>query len=141
MTMPRLLAIGDIHGCSRALDALLLAVRLAPDDRLVMLGDYVDRGPDSCGVLNRVMALHATGRLVALRGNHELLMLNSRKADDSLKFWLAVGGREALESYSYSGRSGRIQDVPESHWRFMRSTCVDWFELGTHFFVHANVDP
>src|SRR5262249_28885629 len=50
-------------------------------------------------------------------------------------------GREALESYSYSGRSGRIQDVPESHWRFMRSTCVDWFELGTHFFVHANVDP
>src|SRR5436305_5366185 len=136
--MPRLLAIGDVHGCSRALDALLLAVRLAPDDRLVMLGDYVDRGPDSRGVLDRVMALHATGRVVALRGNHELIMLNARKANDSLTYWLAVGGREALESYSLSGRSGRLQDIPDSHWRFLKSECVDWYELSSHFFVHAN---
>jgi serine/threonine protein phosphatase 1 len=139
--MPRLLAIGDIHGCSRALDALLLAVSLAPDDRIVMLGDYIDRGPDSRGVMNRVMALHATGRLVALRGNHEIIMLNAPKASDSLKFWLAIGGREALESYSVSGKSGRLQDIPDSHWQFLKSACVDWYELANHFFVHANVNP
>jgi serine/threonine protein phosphatase 1 len=135
--MPRLLAIGDIHGCSRALDALLMAVKLAPDDRLVLLGDYIDRGPDSRGVVERVLALHATYQVVALRGNHELMMLAARGSLDSLQFWLAVGGREAMASYS---PAGHFDDVPETHWRFLRKTCVDWFETETHFFVHANVD-
>ena len=139
--MSRLLAIGDVHGCSRALDALLLAVRLAPDDRLVMLGDYVDRGPDSRGVLDRVIAQHSTGRVVALRGNHELIMLSARTAYDSVDFWLAVGGHATLASYSASGRSGRIQDIPERHWEFLESACVDWYEQGPHFFVHGCVDP
>jgi serine/threonine protein phosphatase 1 len=87
------------------------------------------------------MALHASGRLVALRGNHELMMLNARRNNDSLKYWLAVGGQEAIDSYSLSGLSGRLEDVPETHWRFLRGACVDWFETEQHFFVHANVDP
>jgi serine/threonine protein phosphatase 1 len=136
--MPRLLAIGDIHGCSRALDALLLDVKLTPQDRLVFLGDYVDRGPDSRGVVERILALSATCSVVALRGNHELMMLAARQSADSMPFWLAVGGREALASYS---PAGNIDDVPETHWRFLRKTCVDWYETDTHFFVHANVDP
>src|SRR5262245_49041694 len=134
--MPRLLAIGDVHGCSRALDALLLAVQLRPDDQVVMLGDYVDRGPDSRGVLGRVMALHATGHAVALRGNHELVMLSARTASETMDFWLAIGGLATLASYSSTGKIGRIQDIPETHWQFLESTCVDWFERDTHFFVH-----
>jgi serine/threonine protein phosphatase 1 len=71
----RILAIGDIHGCERAFDSLIAAVDLQPEDRLVTLGDYVDRGPDSKGVINRLITLHDTGQLVALRGNHEVMML------------------------------------------------------------------
>src|SRR5262245_15708899 len=136
--MPRLLAIGDIHGCSRALDALLIAVKLTPQDRLIFLGDYIDRGPDSRGVVERILALSATYPVVALRGNHELMMVAARQSEDSMRFWFGVGGREAMASYS---PEGRIEDVPESHWRFLRKTCVDWYESETHFFVHANVDP
>jgi diadenosine tetraphosphatase ApaH/serine/threonine PP2A family protein phosphatase len=139
--MARLLAIGDIHGCSRALDALLLAVKLTPHDRLVMLGDYVDRGPDSRGVLERILALHASFAIVALRGNHEMMMLAARKNEASLQFWMTVGGREAMASYVPAVEAGRPDEVPEAHWRFLRTTCVDWYETESHFFVHANVDP
>ena len=59
----RTLAVGDVHGCSTALDALLAAVNPTPDDLLVFLGDYVDRGPDSRGVIDRVLALRRTHRL------------------------------------------------------------------------------
>src|SRR5262245_50687184 len=117
--MPRLLAIGDIHGCSRALDALLIAVKLTPQDRLIFLGDYVDRGPDSRGVVERVIALSATYPVVALRGNHEVMMLLARDSSDSMRYWLAVGGREAMASYS---PTGSVEDVPETHWRFLRKT-------------------
>ena len=51
---------------------------------------------------------------------------NARRSNDSFQFWLAVGGQEAMASYSLSGQSGRLQDVPETHWRFLRSACVDW---------------
>ncbi|MEP0854313.1 metallophosphoesterase [Funiculus sociatus GB1-A4] len=71
----RILAIGDIHGCSMAFEELIAAVDLQPEDRVVTLGDYIDHGPDSKGILNRLIALHYTGQLVALRGNHEHMML------------------------------------------------------------------
>lgn len=139
--MARLLVIGDIHGCAQALDALLIAVRPTPLDRIITLGDYVDRGADSHGVIERIIALHANYRVVSLRGNHELMMLSARRDNESLQFWLAVGGREALASYSPSRRGGSLTDIPESHWRFLKRTCVDWYEAERHFFVHANVDP
>lgn len=134
--MPRLLAIGDIHGCSKALAALLDFVRPMPDDRIVTLGDYIDRGPDSRGVLEQLIQLHATGQLIALRGNHELMMLRAVASMPTLEFWLAVGGREALASYG-----GGIEHIPNEHWDFVRHKCVDWYETERHFFVHANVVP
>ena len=83
----RTLAIGDIHGCARSLDKLLSVVQPQPEDLIVALGDYVDRGPDSRGVLDRVIALHAAGRLIALRGNHDLMMLHSREWEDAGAVW------------------------------------------------------
>ena len=74
----RLLAIGDIHGCLTALNKLLHIMQPQPDDQLVALGDYVDRGPDSRGVIERVRALRRTHPLVCLRGNHDVMMLKSR---------------------------------------------------------------
>jgi serine/threonine protein phosphatase 1 len=135
----RTLAIGDIHGCLAALDLLLARVEVRPDDRLIALGDYVDRGPDSRGVLDRVIKLHETGQLIALRGNHDAMMLDARKAYGR-GMWLAVGGRETLQSYGVAfPEAFNITDVPDRHWRFLEDDLRDWYEIDTHFFVHAGV--
>jgi serine/threonine protein phosphatase 1 len=139
--MSRLLAIGDIHGCSRAFDALIQFVQPTASDQIITLGDYIDRGPDSRGVLDRLIHLHSQFTVTSLRGNHEIMMFSARRDAESREFWLAVGGREALASYTRRGRRGRMEDIPEEHWHFLRHVCVDWFEWGQFFFVHANVDP
>ena len=84
---PRTLAIGDIHGCSRALDALLSAVSPATDELIITLGDYVDRGLDSAGVIDRLIQLDRTHRLIALRGNHEEMMMDAQRDPELLGFW------------------------------------------------------
>ncbi len=138
----RTLAIGDIHGCARALEALLAAVAPAPEDRVVTMGDYVDRGPDSRGVLEIMLALHAAGRLVALRGNHEQMMLDARLGGEGLSLWLACGGAQTLASYGAAGRSVDAFDaVPQRHWNFLEEALVDWWECEGYFFVHANAYP
>ena len=74
----RTIAIGDIHGCSAALDALLDAIRPRPEDTIVTLGDYINRGPDTRGVLDRLIDLGRRCRLVPLLGNHEQMLLEAR---------------------------------------------------------------
>ncbi len=140
MTAVRTLAIGDIHGASAALDALMDAVKPTPDDVLVFLGDYVDRGPDSKGVLDRLLALSQSLQLVCLRGNHELMMLNARTDRSALKTWLSVGGTQTLASYGVAGRA-TLAAVPPEHWQFLVERCGDYFETDTHIFVHANLYP
>lgn len=137
----RILTIGDIHGCSTAFDSLIAAVDLQPEDRLVTLGDYVDRGPDSKGIINRLIALHETGGLVALRGNHELMMLEADKDSSKESYWLRYGGDATLASYSLSGETGKLTDVPDNHWDFLEKVCVNWHETDAHLFVHANAYP
>jgi serine/threonine protein phosphatase 1 len=137
----RILAIGDVHGCACALDALLRAVAPAPDDLVITLGDYVDRGLDSAGVLNRLVRLSQTHRLVALRGNHEEMMIAAREGDGPLAFWLACGGEPTLMSYCPFDDRGTIADVPDEHWDFLERVCVDSFETKGHLFVHGGVVP
>ena len=139
--MPRVLAIGDIHGCLTALDTLLGFVAPTPDDRLVFLGDYVDRGPDSKGVLNRLIELHSRGHVVCLRGNHEIMMLAGREGRDDFRFWMSFGGLEALNSYAPPDGGVSLDNIPYSHWQFVSKTCVDWHETETHIFVHAGLHP
>ena len=137
----RHLVIGDIHGCARSFDALLAAVSPRTDDLVVTLGDYVNRGPDSSGVMDRLLRLHRTGRLVALLGNHEQMMLEAREGPEKLARFLEVGGDRTLASYSVLGDEGRLADVPDAHWEFLERACRDWYETDTHFFVHANAYP
>ena len=138
----RTLAIGDIHGAATALDALLAHVAPIPQDLLVFLGDYVDRGPDSKGVLDRLIALATSGQpMVCLRGNHELMMLRARHDRSELKMWLGVGGTQAIGSYAVNGMRAHLDSVPPIHWAFLEKGCVDYFETDTHIFVHASVDP
>ncbi len=137
----RVLAVGDVHGCSLMLDDLLAWVAPAAGDTLVMLGDYVDRGPDSRGVLDRLVRMKRDGkRVVCLRGNHELMMLAARDGDrGATADWLGVGGVQTLGSYGAGGRSGTLADVPAEHWAFLEYNLLDYFETDTHVFVHAGV--
>jgi serine/threonine protein phosphatase 1 len=136
----RHVAVGDVHGCFKALTSLVEFVELRPDDVLVTLGDYVDRGPDSCAVLDWLIALRRRGKLVALRGNHEIMMLASRDSDEAMSTWKQCGGDAALASYSPFGDAGRLVDVPDAHWELLESTLA-YHETPTHFFVHANAYP
>jgi serine/threonine protein phosphatase 1 len=150
----RLLAIGDIHGCLTAFNTLLDAVAPEPDDQIITLGDYIDRGPDSRGVLDCLIALHAGGRVIALRGNHDIMMLEARDGHDL--GWLAVGGKETLLSYgiteseidtleegdSYFGDpNGLLARIPQRHWKFLEEDCLPYYETEKHIFVHANLYP
>ena len=129
----RILAIGDIHGCSVLLDTLLEAVAPGPDDTVVTLGDYCDRGLDTPGVLDRLLALGQRLHLVPLRGNHDQMMLDSR-GDPRVRWeWIQVGGAATVHAY------GGLERVPAAHWQFLETQCVDLWECETHFFVHGNV--
>jgi serine/threonine protein phosphatase 1 len=136
---PRTIAIGDIHGHSVALVALLAAVEPQPCDTLIFLGDYVDRGPDSCGVLNQLIELSKRFQVVALMGNHEESMLGAREGQSDLNFWLTptCGGMTTLQSY---GPAEDLSLVPREHFRFLGGLQRYW-ETDTHFFIHANYAP
>jgi serine/threonine protein phosphatase 1 len=136
----RVLAIGDIHGTACALETLLDAIAVRPEDQIIALGDYVDRGPDSRRVLERLLTLQKTGQLIALRGNHEQMMLEARDNPDAKSDWLLCGGDTTLASYA-TGGSGQLTDIPDSHWEFIEHHCITWHEQTAHFFVHANVYP
>jgi serine/threonine protein phosphatase 1 len=133
----RFIAIGDIHGCSVALARLLEAIEPQPADTIITLGDYVDRGIDSKGVLDQLIALADRCRLVPILGNHDEMMLHARDGRSDFQFWMNCGGIAALDSY---GSSGRLDLIPRSHFRFLEN-CVPFFETDSHFFVHANYKP
>ena len=155
-------AVGDVHGCAAELDQLLKRIEADARKRaggrawrIVMLGDYVDRGPDSAGVLDRVMALDAAGHVV-LPGNHEQLMhdaLNARTGDvDSpAQGWWLNGGKQTLKSYGATQLSRRrapraFEIVPARHRTFLRKILEERpvyhrDETDGLFFVHAGVKP
>lgn len=132
----RVIAIGDIHGCLAALDTLLEAIQIQSDDQLIFLGDYVDRGPDSCGVIDRVLELERHCQVVPVLGNHEEMMWMVLSGQTGPMDWLRYGGVATLDSYGFSGD---LDVVPESH-RDLLQRCLDFYENDTHFFLHANYD-
>lgn len=139
--MTRHLAIGDIHGCVNALASLVDFVELRHDDTVVTLGDYVDRGPSSRSVIDLIIELGKSHNLVPLRGNHEIMMLDSREKKSWFQAWMTYGGDATLLSYSSSeDESGSFSDIPDSHIDFLENKLVSYYECESHFFVHANVD-
>jgi serine/threonine protein phosphatase 1 len=137
----RHLAIGDIHGCIDALTSLIDYVALRPDDTIVTLGDYVDRGPNSSAVVDFIIELGKSNNLVPLRGNHEIMMLDSRDSKSWFHAWMNYGGDATLLSYSPSKEvAGSFADVPDSHIDFLENKLVSYHECKSHFFVHANAD-
>ena len=133
----RLLAIGDIHGCLAALDRILEAVNPQPEDTVVGLGDYVDRGPDSRGVIDRLLELGGRTQFVGIIGNHEQMMLDVIRHGDPHHAWLRYGGLETLESYDFDGE---LDFLPSDHDQFFESL-GDYFEASDFMFMHAAYDP
>ncbi len=132
----RFFAIGDIHGCLTALQRLDQEIQFCADDTVVTLGDYVDRGPDSCGVIDYLISLRSRCHLVTLRGNHEIMMMRAKEDRSVLFDWLACGGHETLTSYSSDSFAG----IPQSHWDFLDET-IRFHEEAHDFYVHANAYP
>ncbi|MEN8686501.1 MAG: metallophosphoesterase family protein [Desulfuromonadales bacterium] len=132
----RWLAVGDIHGCLAQLTELMERVKPTSADRVVFLGDYVDRGPDSAGVIDYLIEFAAIfPKTVFLRGNHEQMFLDYLDGQDSAMF-LINGGRKTLDSY----RDRRMWPIPTSHRRFFESL-EHSFESEHHIFVHAGLRP
>jgi serine/threonine protein phosphatase 1 len=139
----RTIAIGDVHGCSRALATLLEAVNPDPDDVLVALGDYIDRGPDSRGVLDQLNALGRRCTLVPLMGNHEEMLQAALSDRNAVEVWLTCGGAAAVLSYGWTPggpRRSLVDLFPEEHLAFLAG-CRDYYETDTHLFVHAGYVP
>lgn len=133
----RLIAIGDIHGCRLALETLIEAIAPTEQDTIVTLGDYIDRGPDSRGVIDTLVELGKSCQLVGILGNHEEMMLEVLQRGASHHAWLRYGGVETLESYGFDGD---LDFLPESHQRFLDSL-GDYFSMDDYFFTHAAYDP
>ncbi len=136
----RCLAVGDIHGCLTALETLAAAALLDTADLTITLGDYTDRGPNSRGVLDWLIRYQASHRLVALRGNHDIMMLAAREEGRLFYDWLSFGGNATLQSYASGDSRGTLRDIPDRHWHFLENT-RPIYETGAHFFVHAGVHP
>ncbi len=127
----RTLAVGDIHGCSKALLGLLDAIAPTPEDCFVFLGDYVDRGPDSKHVIELLIELSEKCRTIFLLGNHEIMFRGVLRGLDPT-WWLQQGGQQTVTSYG-----GRLDNVPLRHRQFL-DQCVPYYETETDIFVHAN---
>jgi len=154
----RIYAIGDIHGRVDLLDQALnridadLAKNPSSFEIEVFLGDYIDRGPDSRQVLDRLVARNRTHRMVFLKGNHETYLADFVNNPPILDDWQRIGGLETLMSYGITpsinadtAAQARLaaafdRALPESHRRFL-GDLKSSFTCGDFYFVHAGVRP
>lgn len=99
--MPRVFAIGDILGCSKTFKRLLLKkIQIRKSDKIYCIGDYVDRGKDSKGVIDFILKLRKQGyHIHTLRGNHEQIMLDAPASEIKMQHWLENGGAETMKSF------------------------------------------
>ena len=132
----RLLAVGDIHGCLDQLRRLLEQVQPTPDDRVVFLGDYIDRGPATREVIDFLIDFSRSfPRSVFLKGNHEAMFLDFLTGRERLPF-LLNGGQATLESYERA----RSVTIPPEHRAFLAALRLS-FETERFIFVHAGLRP
>jgi serine/threonine protein phosphatase 1 len=132
----RVTAIGDIHGCSTALGTLLGAIQPGPADVVIPLGDVIDYGPDSRGVLEHLKGLRDRSQLVLLTGNHEEMLFNVLDQQWDPESWTRHGGDKTLASYEVD----HPRDLPADDLALLRSA-RPFHETITHAFVHAGFFP
>ena len=152
----RVYAIGDVHGRLDLFEQILDrirqddAMRPPADTQIIQLGDLIDRGPDSAGVVALAMRPPGFASLTTLQGNHEAMMLEALAGDlDVLKGWLRFGGRETLMSWGVGvldqGSPGAIVDaalaaIPAAQLEWLASR-PRALHVGDYYFVHAGIRP
>lgn len=141
--------IPDIHGYAKTLQALLEQIRPAKTDHLIFLGDYIDRGPDSKGVIDYIMNLQKQGyKTTTLIGNHEEFLLKSLHLADNKKGlvgllkpnrvkkeWMEFGGKETLKSFG----TKRMSNIPEIYIEWMKKLEY-YIEFNDYVIVHAGLN-
>jgi Calcineurin-like phosphoesterase len=154
----RIYAIGDIHGRADLLDILLERIDVHAIENPVaqtvevFLGDYVDRGPASRQVIDRLVVRNQTHKAVFIKGNHEVLMTSFITMPTMLNDWQSVGGLETLISYGITPAINADSEtqvrlstafgeaLSESHRQFLKNLTPS-FTCGDFFFVHAGIKP
>lgn len=139
--MTRTFAIGDTHGCLRQLQILIERCERyagAERSRFIFLGDYIDRGPDSRGVIDFLIDLQtwSPDEIICLLGNHEDMLLAAVDDEAFEERWLRNGGIQTLRSYKAADAAG----IPSKHIDWLRKL-LKFYDDGTHVFVHAGVHP
>ncbi|MEM6722678.1 MAG: metallophosphoesterase family protein [Bacteroidota bacterium] len=130
-------AITDIHGCAQTFRALVTSgIELTKKDQLFLLGDYIDRGPDSKGVFDFIFELKSEGYQVhCLKGNHEEMMLRSLTSETQNSHWKRHGGTTTLNSFGVQ----TVQSIPGRYIEFIRS--LDHYHLlEDYILVHAGLN-
>ena len=133
--MPRYIAITDIHGELGKLESVLSKIETRPDDIFVFMGDYIDRGPDSKGVVEKVIEISKQYETITLIGSHEYALLHAKQDDYYHYLFWNYGGPATVKSYG-----GHFENILDTHGDFFRN--LKFYHLtDDYLFVHAGIDP
>lgn len=132
----RLIAIGDIHGEVEKLNSLIDKLDLQKQDKVIFLGDYIDRGMHSKEVIERILNLSEEIECVFLKGNHEDMLLKTKitQSQDDIEHWLLSGGISTYDNY------GDYLAIFNTHGKFLDSLKLYHIEQN-YMFVHAGINP
>lgn len=135
--MKRTIAIGDVHGCANTLRVMLFdELKIEQEDEIYFVGDYIDRGADSKGVIDSILSLKENGfHIHTLRGNHEQMMMQSTESLENFQLWFRNGGNETLDNF----RCDSYSDFPKVYKDFFEKTDF-YLETVSYIFVHAGIN-
>jgi serine/threonine protein phosphatase 1 len=130
----RLFAIGDIHGCFDSFRTLVeQKIQIKKSDKIILLGDYIDRGTHSKEVLDYIIDLQNNGfDIVPLTGNHEVMLLDAFYNDEHLSLWIQNGGTKTLKSFGI----GSLKNLDPEYITFFEGLSY-YFAIEEYLFVHA----
>lgn len=149
--MSRTFAISDIHGCLEQFKSLIQKLDLKPEDTLILMGDYIDRGLDSKGVLDYIIQLKSICNVITLLGNHDAMMRDAFRGETpevkewAIVVWLNNGGKSTLASYNletdvlFDAHRGETPEELKEHLDFIEQMDL-YYTTDTHIFVHSTPD-
>ncbi len=134
--MSLIYAIGDIHGCAETFRKLLDEINLKRSDKLYLLGDYIDRGEDSKGVIDWILNLRKRRfQIHTLRGNHEQMLMDAYRDEEKIPHWFKNGGESTLRSFKVSS----LKKIPVKYMEFFQRTKY-FISCKDYVFVHAGLN-
>lgn len=133
-------AIGDIHGSINALKTIFQQNLIKKNDKVVFLGDYIDKGTNSKGVIEWLIEKSKVFDFEFILGNHEIMMVTAKSSPKTFIEWLGdYGGKNTLDSYCIYDNKNWMNKIDKSHWHFIDS-CLPYLEIGKFIFVHAGLE-